>query len=65
MKTGDIILIPFPFSELTEIKIRPAVVVAVTKDKYNDVVLAAISSQVASTITATTFKVIFKSLVEQ
>ncbi len=65
MKTGDIILIPFPFSELTEIKVRPAVVVAVTKDKYNDVVLSAISSQVASTITATTFKVIFKSLVEQ
>ncbi len=50
MKTGDIILIPFPFSELTQIKVRPAVVVAVTKDKYNDLVLAAISSQVASTI---------------
>lgn len=52
MKTGDIILIPFPFSELTQIKVRPAVVVAVTKDKYNDVVLAAISSQVSATITA-------------
>jgi mRNA interferase MazF len=52
MKTGDIILIPFPFSELTQIKVRPAVVVAVIKDKYNDLVLAAISSQVASTITA-------------
>lgn len=46
MKTGDIVLIPFPFSELTNVKLRPAVVVCATKDKYQDIVLCAISSVV-------------------
>ena len=44
MKTGDIIFIPFPFAELTNKKVRPAVVIAQTKDKYKDVIVAAISS---------------------
>ena len=44
MKIGDIILIPFPFAELTNKKVRPAVVVAETDDKYNDLVVSAISS---------------------
>ncbi len=48
MKTGDIVLIPFPFSELTNVKVRPALVVTETKDKYKDLVLCAISSQVPS-----------------
>ena len=46
MKTGDIVLIPFPFSDLTNTKIRPAVVVCVTKDKFKDIVVCAISSVV-------------------
>lgn len=44
MKTGDIILIPFPFAEFTNVKVRPAVVITETKDKYKDVVVSAISS---------------------
>ena len=44
MKTGDIILIPFPFTNLTASKVRPAVVATITKDHYKDVVIAAISS---------------------
>ena len=52
MKTGDIVLIPFPFSELTEVKLRPAVVIAETKDKYKDLLLSAVSSQVPSTLTS-------------
>ena len=52
MKTGTILLIPFPFSELTDIKVRPAVVIAFTKDKYGDIILAAISSQVPTKTTA-------------
>ena len=44
MKTGDLILIPFPFAELTNRKIRPAVVIATTKDKFRDLIVAAISS---------------------
>jgi mRNA interferase MazF len=52
MKTGDIVLIPFPFSELTNIKVRPAVVITTTKDKFEDIVLCAVSSQVPSSLSA-------------
>jgi len=44
MNTGDIVLIPFPFSELKNVKVRPAVVICETKDKYKDLVVSAISS---------------------
>jgi mRNA interferase MazF len=44
MKIGDIILIPFPFSELNKIKVRPAVIIKETQDKYNDYGVSAISS---------------------
>ena len=52
IRTGDIILIPFPFSELTDVKVRPAMVICSTKDKYKDLVLAAISSQNQASVTA-------------
>jgi hypothetical protein len=32
MKTGDIVLIPFPFTDFTNRKVRPAAVVCETKD---------------------------------
>jgi hypothetical protein len=38
MKTGTIIIIPFPFSELTAVKVRPAVIISTTKDKYSDLI---------------------------
>jgi mRNA interferase MazF len=44
MKTGDIVLVPFPFAELNNLKLRPAVVVCITSDKYKDIVVCAISS---------------------
>jgi mRNA interferase MazF len=50
MKIGDIILIPFPFAELTNRKVRPAVVITETDDKYRDLVVSAISSVVPSSI---------------
>jgi mRNA interferase MazF len=50
MKIGDIILIPYPFAELTDKKIRPAVLITETKDKYKDLVVCAISSVVYSGI---------------
>ena len=46
MKIGDIILIPFPFAELTNKKVRPAVVITETADKYRDIVVSAVSSVV-------------------
>ena len=48
MKTGDIILIPFPYSGLENVKVRPAVVVSITKDKYKDIIVCAISSVISN-----------------
>ena len=44
MKPGAIILLPFPFAELTNIKVRPAVVICTTADKHRDVLVSAITS---------------------
>lgn len=47
---GDVLLVPFPFSDLSAAKTRPAVVVS--SDLYHatepDLILAAITSQVAA-----------------
>ena len=51
MKTGEIILIPFPFAELTHKKVRPAVVICETKDVYQDIVVCAISSVIPVDLT--------------
>jgi mRNA interferase MazF len=50
MKTGDIILIPFPFAELKNTKVRPAIVITETADKYKDLVISAISSVVPDSL---------------
>ena len=52
MKIGEIILIPFPFAELNNKKVRPAVIICETKDKYKDLVVCAISSVVPVTLGA-------------
>jgi mRNA interferase MazF len=46
MKTGDIVLVPYPFAELTNVKVRPALVITTTKDKYQDILVSAITSVV-------------------
>jgi len=46
MNTGEIVLIPFPFADFSQRKVRPAAVVCETKDVYRDMVLCAISSVV-------------------
>lgn len=52
MKTGKIILIPFPFAELTDIKVRPAIVISKTRDKFGDLILCAVSSIVPDQLTS-------------
>lgn len=46
MKIVNIILIPFPYAELTNKKVRPAVVITETADRYKDIVVASESSVV-------------------
>ncbi len=43
---GDILLILFPFADAEVSKLRPAVLITQTADKYGDVVVSAINSQV-------------------
>lgn len=40
---GDIVVIPFPFSDLSKTKRRPALVLAITE--HNDLILCQITSQ--------------------
>ena len=51
-KFGEVVLVPFPFTDLTTTKNRPAIVVS--SDWYNaekkDVILSAITSQITSPI---------------
>lgn len=51
-KRGDVILVPFPFSDQTAAKKRPAVIIS--SDAYNnisdDIVIMAITSQTEKTI---------------
>jgi len=51
MKTGDIVIVRFPYSNLVEDKARPAVVVTETDDYHRDVLLCMISSVVPKNIT--------------
>lgn len=57
MQTGDIVLVPFPFAELTQVKARPAVVVAHTADRFRDIIVAAISSVLPSEFSPNEFAV--------
>lgn len=52
MKTGEIVLIPFPFAEFSQRKIRPVAVVCETMDAYLDLVLCAISSVFPESLTS-------------
>ena len=54
MKSGTIVLTPFPFTDLTSIKRRPAVVVSV-KNEGDDVIVAFVSSKVYEPLNDTDF----------
>lgn len=42
---GDIVLLPYPFTDLSTSKVRPAVVVASNKGKYADLFVVPITSR--------------------
>src|SRR5689334_17506400 len=46
MKTGDIVIASFPYTDFTGFKARPAVIVTVTADRLGDFIVAMISSTV-------------------
>jgi len=43
---GDIVLVPFPFTDLTSMKVRPALVVSRGVSTYGDVILCFLSSRI-------------------
>ncbi len=43
LKRGDIVLVPFPFTDLSSTKVRPAVLIS-ADEQHNDVIIAFISS---------------------
>lgn len=52
MQTGDIVIVSFPYTDLISSKARPAVVIAQTKDNYNDIIICLISSKVPVTLSS-------------
>jgi len=46
LRRGDVVLVPFPFTDLTTEKLRPAIIISVDPQK-TDVVIAFISSVVS------------------
>jgi mRNA interferase MazF len=58
-KWGDVVLVPFPFTDLSSTKQRPAVVVSsdILNAASEDVLVAAISSQIPAKLTAWEFMI--------
>ncbi len=48
-KRGDVVLVAFPFTDLTTTKMRPAIVISSEKinRKFNDIVVAAVTSNIS------------------
>ena len=55
MTKGTIVLTPFPFSDLSTVKRRPAVIVSSSEKPGDDVVVAFISSRVTKPIRQTDY----------
>ncbi len=47
-KFGTIVLVPFPFTDLTSVKLRPALIISGNSGHFGDVILAFVSSKISS-----------------
>jgi mRNA interferase MazF len=58
-KRGDIVLVPFPFTDLTNTKQRPALVVSsdILNGQRDDVLVAGITSQVPASLASDEFNI--------
>jgi len=58
-RRGDVVLVPFPFTDLSTSKQRPALVISADalNSKRDDVLVAAITSQVPATLAADEFMI--------
>jgi mRNA interferase MazF len=50
MKPGEVVLIRFPQTNLHSGKLRPALVIAIAPGRYDDVLLALVSSRINQAI---------------
>ena len=57
MKTGDIVIASFPYTDFTGFKARPAVVITTTAYRFGDYIIAMISSTVPAQLSLCQLKV--------
>lgn len=55
MKQGTIVLTPFPFTDLSTTKRRPAIIISKENEHSQDVVVAYISSKISNQISETDY----------
>lgn len=55
MNRGDIVLMTFPFSDLSSTKVRPALIVSPVSNADNDIIVALISSNTIRSSVSTDF----------
>ncbi len=53
MTKGKVVLVPFPFDDLTATKVRPAVCLTDTVGPYRHIVLAFVTSRIPAALAAT------------
>ena len=53
MNKGKVVLVPFPFDDLSTTKVRPAVCLTEPMDAYDHIILAFITSRISANVLET------------